>query len=158
MNKAIEVQAPNEVVLDTEYINIFLAGSIEMGSAEPWQDEIVKMFSHDVIFYNPRRVDWDSTWFESSDQFKQQVNWELDMLSDADVILLYFDPSTKSPISLLELGLFARSEKLIVCCPDGFWRKGNVKIVCERFGAMFFDTKEEWLKAIPDVLSLNRLL
>ena len=31
MNKAIEVQAPNEVVLDSDYINVFLAGSIEMG-------------------------------------------------------------------------------------------------------------------------------
>ena len=31
MNKAIEVQAPNEVVLDSEYVNVFLAGSIEMG-------------------------------------------------------------------------------------------------------------------------------
>ena len=35
--KAIEVQAPNEVVIDTEYINVFLAGSIEMGVAEHWQ-------------------------------------------------------------------------------------------------------------------------
>ena len=34
---------------------------------------------------------------------------------------------------MLELGLFANSGKLIVCCPDGFWRKGNVDIVCERY-------------------------
>ena len=26
-------------------------------------------------------------------------------------------------------------EKLIVCCPEGFWRKGNVEVVCARFGA-----------------------
>lgn len=45
---------------------------------------------------------------------------------------MYFDPSTKSPISLLELGLYARAGKMIVCCPDGFWRKGNVDIVCFR--------------------------
>jgi hypothetical protein len=31
MKKAIEVQAPNLVTIDQEYVNIFLAGSIEMG-------------------------------------------------------------------------------------------------------------------------------
>jgi len=51
----------------------------------------------------------------------------------ADKILMYFDPKTKSPISLLELGLFANSNKLIVVCPKGFWRKGNVDIVCRRY-------------------------
>jgi hypothetical protein len=30
--------------------------------------------------------------------------------------------------------LFARSGKLLVCCPEGFWRKGNVEIVCARYG------------------------
>lgn len=36
----------------------------------------------------------------------------------------------------MELGLCAGlfPEKVIVICPDGFWRKGNVDIVCERFG------------------------
>ena len=34
MKKAIEVQAPNEVILDNEFVNIFLAGSIELGLAE----------------------------------------------------------------------------------------------------------------------------
>ena len=46
---------------------------------------------------------------------------------------MYFDPNTKSPISLLELGLFAKSGKLIVYCPEGFWRKGNVDVVCKRY-------------------------
>ena len=62
--------------------------------------------------------------------FYQQVMWELTSLEVCDLIVMYFDPKTKSPISLLELGLFARSEKIIVVCPDGFWRKGNVEIVC----------------------------
>ena len=37
-------------------------------------------------------------------------------------------------ITLLELGLFARSGKLRVCCPEPFWRKGNVDVVCARYG------------------------
>jgi len=52
----------------------------------------------------------------------------------ADIIAMYFCPETKSPITLLELGLFAHMKKMIVCCPDGYWRKGNVDIVCNRYG------------------------
>ena len=50
-------------------------------------------------------------------QFSQQVNWELDALEVADWIVVYFDPDTQSPISMLELGLHAKSDKVIVCCP-----------------------------------------
>jgi hypothetical protein len=35
--------------------------------------------------------------------------------------------------------LHARSGKLIVCCPPGFWRQGNVAIVCERYGVPMVD-------------------
>ncbi|MCE9532867.1 MAG: nucleoside 2-deoxyribosyltransferase domain-containing protein, partial [Planctomycetes bacterium] len=52
----------------------------------------------------------------------------------ATVIAMYFDPATQAPITLLELGLFARSGKLVVCCPAGYWRRGNVEVVCARYG------------------------
>ena len=44
-----------------------------------------------------------------------------------------FTNDTKSPITLLELGLMARSGKLVVACPDGFWRRGNLEVVCARY-------------------------
>jgi len=62
------------------------------------------------------------------------VEWELNALEKANIIAMYFEPGTKSPVSLLELGLFAHTGRMIVCCPDGFWRKGNVDVVCERYG------------------------
>src|SRR3972149_7230005 len=119
--------------------SIFLAGSIEMGIAEKWQAKVERLLSDQpVTIFNPRRDDWDSSWVQSIDnlQFREQVEWELSALEIADIIALYFDPTTKSPISLLEFGLFSRTGKLIVCCPDGFWRKGNVDIVCDRYGIM----------------------
>ena len=51
----------------------------------------------------------------------------------ADCIFLYFDPNGLAPISLLELGLHAKSGKVIVCCPEGFWRRGNVQVVCDMY-------------------------
>lgn len=125
--QALEVRSPS----------IFLAGSIELDKAILWQDEVGQALKDlSVTILNPRRDSWDASWPQdmSFAPFREQVEWELQALELADLILLYFDPATKSPISLLELGLHARSKKLGVCCPEGFWRKGNVDIVCHRYG------------------------
>jgi len=130
-----EIKAPNNFLVDEKEFYIFLAGSIEMGSAEMWQEKIVAdLQNYNVTFLNPRRDDWDTSQKHSikNQYFADQVNWELDALERANLILMYFDPNTKSPISLLELGLHSGSGHIIVCCPDGYWRKGNVEVVCER--------------------------
>lgn len=57
---------------------------------------------------------------------------------------MYFDPNTKSPISLLELGLYATSNKLHVICPDGFYRKGNIEIVCDKYNIPIYENIEEF--------------
>jgi hypothetical protein len=116
--------------------NIFLAGSIEMGAAEDWQVTLEEKLSDlDIDIYNPRRDNWDPTLEQKADNppFREQVEWELNALDLVDYIVMYLSPGTISPISLLELGLYAESCKLIVCCPEGFHRKGNVDIVCERY-------------------------
>lgn len=115
---------------------VFLAGSIEMGAAPDWQSELTRALAVDATFLDPRRAEWDSSWRQSIDepQFRGQVEWELDGLERADVIAMWFVPETKSPITLLELGLFARSSKIVVGCPHGFWRRGNIEVVCARFG------------------------
>jgi len=126
--------------------SVFLAGSIEMGKAELWQDSLAESLSDlPVNILNPRRPDWNSEWKQDPDfgKFKEQVDWELDHLDAVDVIALYFDPATKSPISLLELGLHAASGKLVVLCPEGFWRRGNVQIVCARHGVTMVKDKAE---------------
>jgi hypothetical protein len=125
---------------------VFLAGSIEMGAAENWQERAKNLFDGcDAALLNPRRDDWDSSWAQEIEnpKFREQVNWELKGLDMCDQILMYFDPKTKSPITLLELGLYATSGKLVVCCPDGFWRKGNVQIVCAKFNVPLCKTLEE---------------
>ena len=126
---------------------VFLAGSIEMGKAEDWQSKAATYFEQKGYgVFNPRRKDWDSSWkqeFENP-QFNQQVNWELDALERCEAILLYLVPETMSPISLLELGLHAAHKKLYVVCPDGFWRKGNVDIICNRYDVPLFENLEDF--------------
>lgn len=132
-------KAPNIIKLE-ESINktIFLGGSIEMDKAEKWQDALTETILHtfeNVAIFNPRRDNWDASLENSLNNpvFEEQVSWEVEQLEKADVIFLYFQPGTMSPISLLELGLFASSGKVVVCCPEGFWRKGNVDFICRKF-------------------------
>jgi hypothetical protein len=130
--------------------SIFLAGSIEMGKAIDWQTQFTKELSDlEVAIFNPRRTDWDSNWKQDMDfkPFRDQVDWEMDRLNEASVIALYFQAGTMSPISLLELGLHAAGGKLIVCCPEGFWRRGNVQIVCARHNITMVNTLEELIQA-----------
>lgn len=121
---------------------VFLAGSIEMGSATDWQAALTAALAvrladqaANIVVLNPRRDAWDASWRQTVDEpkFREQVEWELDGLERADVIAMWFAPETRAPITLLEFGLHARGGKLVVGCPDGFWRKGNIEVVCARF-------------------------
>jgi hypothetical protein len=50
--------------------------------------------------------------------------------------------NSKSPISLMEIGLFAKEHKLIVFCNPNFYRYDNVRIVCERYKVPLYDTND----------------
>jgi hypothetical protein len=148
----IEIQPPRSYA-GLQGTKIFLAGSIEMGNAVEWQKRVVEALAGtDSVVLNPRRHDWDSSWKQTIDhpQFREQVEWELQGLDDAELIVFYFDPATKAPVTLMELGLHAgrHPEKLIVCCPEGFWRKGNVDIVCRRYGVHQVETLEAMLDCL----------
>jgi hypothetical protein len=142
-----EIRAPDALRLESKKPRLFLAGSIEEGKAVDWQKIVTTALADlDIIICNPRRGSWDASWAQSIDfpPFREQVEWELEALDNADLIVFYFAPETKAPITLLELGLHARRNAL-VCCPEGYWRKGNVDIVCRRY-------------SIPEVTTLEALI
>lgn len=163
-----EFKAPNQIIDSLNYdIKIFLAGSIEMGKAENWQIEIIKLFQkkyeledeledseginyyhESLAIYNPRRDNWNGSLEQVYENatLNQQINWELTALEWSDVIYFYFDPNTISPISLLELGKF--SDKAIVNCPKGYCRKANVDIICERYKIPQVNSHEEFIKQL----------
>jgi hypothetical protein len=135
----MKVITPPTSIASARSPKLFLAGSIEQNSAERWQDQLIEMLDGECLpgtILNPRRENWDSSWEQSitNDQFHEQVQWELMGLREADHVAFYFDPNTKSPITLMELGLcIGELKEITVCCPEGFWRKGNVDIICERY-------------------------
>jgi|SRR5579859_913598 len=157
----IEIKAPNRVQGHyNSWLKIFLAGSIEMGKAEAWQARVAAdMKDYHVVLLNPRRDDWDNSWVQCIEnaQFNEQVTWEQDQIADADIVIFYFDPKTMSPITLMELGftLGKGCQSVIVCCPEGYERKGNVDIMCARAPKNYVtlvETYDDLIKSLKDHL------
>ncbi len=145
------IVSPQDLPADHARPRIFLGGSIDMGRAEDWQAALARSLGDlDVVFLNPRRADWNPAWkpVAGEPEFRRQVEWELGALESADIIVMYFAPGSRSPVSLLEMGLHARSGKLILLSPEGFWRKGNVDITAERYGVEQVATMDELAKAV----------
>lgn len=150
------VQPPNSIDVASSAMRLFLAGSIDLGMVEDWRSSVVdRLKDLDVVVLNPRRAAWAPVMStepaeSESEELRRQINWELDAIECADLIAVYFVPGAKSPISLLELGLIARQKQAIVCCPNGFWRKVNVDVVCERFGIQQVDSLETLVTEIRE--------
>ena len=147
-------------IMKNNILTIFLAGTIDMGVSEDWQHKLIERFKEfaeenksikkdsSIILYNPRR---NEGWGDDKEEMEYQVNWELDHLEKSNIIIMNLLPDSKSPISLMELGLFARSRKLFVICPPEFYRYDNVRIVAERYNISlyndideFFNTEMKW--------------
>ncbi|MBO9726386.1 MAG: nucleoside 2-deoxyribosyltransferase domain-containing protein [Novosphingobium sp.] len=146
MADAVVVTSPEALPARHDRPRVFLGGSIDMGSAPDWQKQVIAALQgENVVLLNPRRPDWSPAWKPeaSEPEFRRQVEWELAALDSADVVILYLAPGSQSPVSLLELGLHARSGKVVLLCPPGFWRKGNVDITGERYGVKQVQSLDE---------------
>ena len=152
-SKATLIKSPNDIPIDDNRLKIFLGGSIDMGKSEDWQAKLEKQLSgYNVIVLNPRRDDWNKEWkpISTDPNFRKQVEWELSALETSDIIVMYFAPGSQSPISLMEFGLYAKTNKLLVLCPDGFWRKGNVDIVAEKYNISMINSFDELMMELKN--------
>lgn len=142
----------NLTTLSKEYPTVFLAGTIELGNSPDWQKNCETHLSDQFNVLNPRVGDWSDEWKPKAANvhFKNQVNWELDGLEACDVILMNLISGSKSPISLLEFGFMAKSGKLVVVCPHGFWRNGNIEVMSERYNIPIFAELEEAINYLKD--------
>lgn len=160
--KRMKVIKPPHAYDVSDKFAIFLGGSIEMGKAENWQERLEKDlsgYSDQLVLLNPRRDDWDSSWPQDptpGTKFHEQVDWEMTALSaNSDMVVFYFDPATKSPITLLELGWIGSNDPFntVVCCPPDFWRYGNVAMFCSLHNIPFAETYEDMLHWIRNRLT-----
>ena len=131
MGTLVEHTPPQKKIFKLDYTRhrIYLAGSTH---GDNWQSHFIKRLSDlNVDVFNPRTNCTDGLF-----------GWELEHLNIATVIALYFDPSDLSPSGLLTLGMFAKTDRLIVCCPKTFHKKTDVDFVCQREDIQTVDSLE----------------
>lgn len=144
---------PRRKIRKSEMDCIFLAGSIENGKAENWQEKAVDyLYHYRCIVCNPRRDDWNPNATEKD--IAKQIRWEQECLSVSEIILFYFDPNTISPITLLELGMaIGQNKEIVVVCTPEYFRYTNVVTTLKFHG---YDeplsTLEEGLKKVCELL------
>ena len=127
--------------------SIFLAGTIDMGQSEDWQSYIIsKLADLEVLIFNPRREFFERSVVNE----KMQINWELDKLEQSDIIFMHLAPNSKSPVSLLELGTFMRTKKIILVVSESFYRYNNVMLTTSRYAndIEIYDNLSEGLLAL----------
>ncbi len=138
----MKIIKPNSPIQVIDGISIFLAGTIDNGKSINWQLEMEDILKdYNVTLLNPRRDNWNPN--SSRAEMAKQINWEMDNLDKCDVIFMNILEESLSPITLLELGLYANSGKMIVSCHEEFWRKINVDVVCDRFNIPRYDNFDD---------------
>jgi len=151
---ATVVKAPGKYDASKRY-TIFLAGAIDQGQAENWQEKVTQALSQfDITILNPRRDNWDPDMPQTPDnpQFREQVEWELDAQEASDMVLFVFTKDSKAPITFLEFGLFAPKKEAVVCAEEGFYRQGNLDIVAERHKVPMYHNLDEMIGDLQTVL------
>jgi hypothetical protein len=144
------INAPAKYNPELSGVTVYLAGVVDRAVTEDWRDQITTALgklrlSFDITVFNPKRNDWDEGWIPemNNPQFSEQVNWELDALNISKWIIVYFKKNAQAPVSILEFGMYADSGRLLVCCEGGFWKKGNIDIICSRKNIPAFETMQQ---------------
>lgn len=146
------ITAPSDAKAGRGTFKVFLAGTIDSGKSYDWQKEVCKKFLEEkkVTIFNPRRDEWPD---EDGEEIRQ-IKWEHNHMDEADMIIMNIMPESKSPISLMEIGMYSQSGKLEVFCTDKFYRFNNVKVVCEKYGIKLHETND--LNEITNVINKKR--
>lgn len=136
------VIAPNRY--PQEGFKVYLAGAIDMGDAVNWQQEVIAQFAdtEGIILLNPRRSEFTDAMEQS------QIEWELEAMENADLILMWFPKASEAPISLLEMGLYLRSGKLLIGVEDGYYRQKNIELTTRRYNVPVFYTLNELIHQV----------
>ena len=80
------------------------------------------------------------------------MEWELKAQEDADLCLYVLLDDGKGPITMLEIGLFARKDA-VLCIEEGFYRRGNLEIVAERYNIPIYRKLGDMLRDLCTALA-----
>lgn len=115
-----------------------------MGKSYDWQSQVfVQLADLDIDVYNPRRV-------TAPENIEEQIRWELEAMEKCDMIAMHYEPESKSPVTLMEAGLHMRSGRLVIHCPDGYWRRENVLVTADFYRAKMVSSLDALIQEIRE--------
>lgn len=140
-----EIEPDAEKIIESKEFKVFLGGTIDNGSSDDWQVKVEEALdkrigSRGFVVMNPRREHWDSK--AGREAILKQIDWEQKCLTASDAIMIVFLDGSQSPISLLELGLFAKTGKVTVFCTDKYYRYDNVEDTCKRYNVKLVNSND----------------
>ena len=148
-----EVSVPS-LFMPSSGVKIFLAGSIDQPEDNHWRKRAIdfmrdswfnaKENNTSITVYSPRRD--DNTWLPEYEN--EQATWDMSMLAMVDYIVLHLTGDTISPVSLLELGMFAGDPRLRLSVDDSYSRKQIVELYYTYYGNMVYSS---WLDSITEI-------
>lgn len=128
---AQQTAIPNSI--PTRHIEVFLAGGIS--GCRNWQEEVIDKLGAMMPLYpalkravliNPRNPEFD---VDDPGMAFEQIKWEHDWLSRADIVSYFFDNSESlQPITLYELGKWANKKQSVITVCNGYKRQSDVYI------------------------------
>lgn len=130
--------------LDYTRFRIYLSGS---STGFDWQDRFISTLTNlPVDVFTPLHP-------IHATPHSQAFEWEMDHMSIANVIAFYFSPDDLCASALLSLGMYANTDKIIVCCPEGYQRKQDVDALCHREDIMQVDCLDTLISATTSRIS-----
>lgn len=173
------IKAPSPRYGNSDNVRVFLAGSIDMGAATDWQSKLIAHAgcsfdeNDNITFYNPRRTGgFSGEQTLEDDDFAAQVNWEIDRIDRANIVVFYITAESWAPITLWELGYFLgkqealkdiadcnQRQRIVIGVEQGFWRRGNIEVMCDRLGILLVDNLIDVAYALEQqVADVNKII
>jgi len=128
---------------------LFLAGSIDLDLPGNWRAVVSNKLSDTFDFIDPTTPQHNTM---SQRQWDEHVLWELKAMEKTNVILMNLLPEAKSPISLIETGLYVRSQKMIVSCPLDFYKRNYLEELCRFYNTPIYENLYSALDAVNNMI------
>lgn len=140
----------SQIPRDKEYI--FLAGSMVTEPEVNWRQTVVNNLQESYHFLDPTNPNHNSL---GDVEMREHIKWEFNGLRIADYIILNFLPDSLSPISMVELGMYIATRKLIVVCPKEFYKWRYIDTLCKEYNTPIFNQLEDVLNGGIDIIIFN---
>ena len=114
-----------------------------------WRDVVADYYQEEYHLIDPTNPGHDNL---SDKAMREHIKWEFLGLKQADYIILNFLSDALSPISLVELGMYVMTNKLIVVCPKDFYKWRYIDTLCKEYNTPIFTQLEQVLDGDLDTI------